>query len=197
MDRLLTLHTQPSKPSYLVWAAKWRSSSRSLVHKTHRFPPPHPLSNSGCLVCSSTAVIFAPRTTSSRRTRSFCKIGYICLTVSSRCATDNPAAHLFFAVFCNRIYAEGSPSRIRMVRRISFGMTTRPRSSIFLTIPVAFISQPPPVISAPHIRSIPFKTSKIQAKPGRFPYARLAISLVFAGFCRVCGLRDWIYFHEK
>lgn len=35
---------------------------------------------------------------------------------------------------------EGSPSRIRIVRRISFGMTTRPRSSILRTIPVAFIS---------------------------------------------------------
>lgn len=38
-------------------------------------------------------------------------------------------------VVCN-----GSPSRIRIVRRISFGITTRPRSSIRLTIPVAFIS---------------------------------------------------------
>ena len=35
--------------------------------------------------------------------------------------------------------SSGSPSRMRMVRRISFGMTTRPRSSILLTIPVAFI----------------------------------------------------------
>ena len=35
----------------------------------------------------------------------------------------------------------GSPSRIRMVRRISLGITTRPRSSIRRTIPVAFISQ--------------------------------------------------------
>ena len=34
----------------------------------------------------------------------------------------------------------GSPSRIRRTRRISFGMTTRPRSSILLTIPVAFMS---------------------------------------------------------
>ena len=34
----------------------------------------------------------------------------------------------------------GSPSRIRIVRRISFGITTRPRSSILLTIPVAFIN---------------------------------------------------------
>ena len=33
----------------------------------------------------------------------------------------------------------GSPSRMRMVRRISLGITTRPRSSIRLTIPVAFI----------------------------------------------------------
>ena len=33
----------------------------------------------------------------------------------------------------------GSPSRIRIVLRISLGITTRPRSSILLTIPVAFI----------------------------------------------------------
>lgn len=33
----------------------------------------------------------------------------------------------------------GSPSRIRSVLRISFGITTRPKSSILLTIPVAFI----------------------------------------------------------
>ncbi len=38
----------------------------------------------------------------------------------------------------NVIY-KGSPSRIRIVRRISLGMTTLPRSSILLTIPVAFI----------------------------------------------------------
>ena len=37
------------------------------------------------------------------------------------------------------IVSVGSPSRILMVRRISLGMTTRPRSSILLTIPVAFI----------------------------------------------------------
>ena len=40
---------------------------------------------------------------------------------------------------CVNVICNGSPSRIRMVRRISFGMTTRPRSSILLTIPVAFI----------------------------------------------------------
>ena len=34
---------------------------------------------------------------------------------------------------------DGSPSRIRMVLRISLGMTTRPRSSMRRTIPVAFI----------------------------------------------------------
>ncbi len=34
---------------------------------------------------------------------------------------------------------DGSPSRIRIVRRISLGMTTLPRSSIRLTIPVAFM----------------------------------------------------------
>ncbi len=37
------------------------------------------------------------------------------------------------------VVCDGSPSRIRMVRRISLGMTTRPRSSIRRTIPVAFI----------------------------------------------------------
>ena len=40
----------------------------------------------------------------------------------------------FFNVIC-----EGSPSRMRRVRRISLGITTRPRSSMRLTIPVAFI----------------------------------------------------------
>ena len=37
--------------------------------------------------------------------------------------------------------SSGVPSLIFMVRRSSFGTTTRPRSSIRLTIPVAFISQ--------------------------------------------------------
>ena len=37
------------------------------------------------------------------------------------------------------VICDGSPSRIRMVRRISLGITTRPRSSIRRTIPVAFI----------------------------------------------------------
>ncbi len=37
------------------------------------------------------------------------------------------------------VVCSGSPSRIRMVRRISLGMTTLPRSSIRRTIPVAFI----------------------------------------------------------
>ena len=43
------------------------------------------------------------------------------------------------------VICDGSPSRMRMVRRISFGMTTRPRSSIRRTIPVAFIYEIPPV----------------------------------------------------
>ncbi len=42
----------------------------------------------------------------------------------------------FFNVIC-----DGSPSRIRRVLLISFGMTTLPRSSILLTIPVAFNSK--------------------------------------------------------
>ena len=41
------------------------------------------------------------------------------------------------------VICDGSPSRMRMVRRISLGMTTRPRSSMRRTIPVAFISKTP------------------------------------------------------
>ena len=41
------------------------------------------------------------------------------------------------------VISEGSPSRILIVRLISFGITTLPRSSILLTIPVAFILFPP------------------------------------------------------
>ena len=48
-------------------------------------------------------------------------------------------------VFRANVICNGSPSRIRMVRRISLGMTTRPRSSIRRTIPVAFIYEIPPV----------------------------------------------------
>jgi len=40
--------------------------------------------------------------------------------------------------------SKGSPSRIRKVRRISLGMTTRPKSSIRRTIPVAFKLAGPP-----------------------------------------------------
>ena len=39
----------------------------------------------------------------------------------------------------DNVVSDGSPSRIRMVRRISLGITTLPRSSILLTIPVAFM----------------------------------------------------------
>ena len=47
--------------------------------------------------------------------------------------------------FCRlvNVVSDGSPSRIRSVLLISFGMTTRPRSSIRRTIPVAFISESP------------------------------------------------------
>ena len=41
------------------------------------------------------------------------------------------------------VICDGSPSRMRRVRRISFGMTTRPRSSMRRTMPVAFISKSP------------------------------------------------------
>lgn len=44
------------------------------------------------------------------------------------------------------VICDGSPSRIRMVRRISLGITTRPRSSMRRTIPVAFIYIHPPAV---------------------------------------------------
>lgn len=40
---------------------------------------------------------------------------------------------------CVTVVSKGSPSRIRIVLLISLGITTLPRSSILLTIPVAFI----------------------------------------------------------
>ncbi len=49
-------------------------------------------------------------------------------------------AKLYFCHFFN-VICDGSPSRIRRVLLISFGMTTLPRSSILLTIPVAFNSK--------------------------------------------------------
>ena len=42
-------------------------------------------------------------------------------------------------IFLQNNLSRGSDSRIFNVRRISFGITTRPRSSILRTIPVAFI----------------------------------------------------------
>ena len=44
-------------------------------------------------------------------------------------------------VYCGDVVniQEVSPSRIRITRRISLGITTRPKSSILLTIPVAFM----------------------------------------------------------
>ncbi len=39
----------------------------------------------------------------------------------------------------SNVIRDGSPSRIRIVRRISLGITTRPRSSMRRTIPVAFM----------------------------------------------------------
>lgn len=55
-----------------------------------------------------------------------------CLLARSSIAKQN-ASHRA------NVICDGSPSRIRMVRRISLGMTTRPRSSIRRTIPVAFM----------------------------------------------------------
>ena len=54
-------------------------------------------------------------------------------------------------------FCDGSPSRMRRVRRISLGMTTRPKSSMRRTMPVAFI------VSSPA-----FKISCLAAKIRRF-----------------------------
>ena len=44
---------------------------------------------------------------------------------------------------CVNVISDGSPSRIRRVLRISFGMTILPRSSTRRTMPVAFIFSSP------------------------------------------------------
>lgn len=50
--------------------------------------------------------------------------------------------------FChgNHVICDGSPSRIRRVRRISLGITTLPSSSILRTIPVALNFPAPPFL---------------------------------------------------
>ena len=61
-------------------------------------------------------------------------------------ADNSPTGEYFLNITSPSVavyISSGSPSRIRRVRRISFGITTRPRSSILLTIPVAFISKLP------------------------------------------------------
>ena len=72
---------------------------------------------------------------------------------SSSVTMYNPAPHLLDRSSMAKqnlshranVICDGSPSRIRMVRRISLGITTRPRSSMRRTIPVAFIYKFPPV----------------------------------------------------
>ena len=61
------------------------------------------------------------------------------------------------------VVCDGSPSRIRMVRRISLGMTTRPKSSMRRTIPVAFIFE-----SSPNVKKygIPTCTRKRNGMTG-------------------------------
>ena len=59
---------------------------------------------------------------------------------------NSPIGEYFFKMispFRSVNISKGSPSRIRSVRRISFGTTTLPNSSILRTMPVAFICFPP------------------------------------------------------
>ena len=78
-----------------------------------------------------------------------------CLLAKSSIAKQN-VSHCVNAV-CN-----GSPSRIRSVRRISFGITTRPRSSIRRTMPVAFISKSP--LSVKYYKAIVCRRREIMQK---------------------------------
>ena len=50
------------------------------------------------------------------------------------------------------VVSRGSPSRMRSVRRISLGITIRPKSSTLLTIPVAFIYLSPFLVGTPLLR---------------------------------------------
>ena len=59
---------------------------------------------------------------------------YFMYSLSANLRKASRKSKSVFNVVCN-----GSPSRIRIVRLISLGITTRPRSSIRRTIPVAFI----------------------------------------------------------
>lgn len=64
-------------------------------------------------------------------------LSFLCYLMYNLPPTSSTAMQKFISgvnVFC-----DGSPSRILIVLRISLGMTTLPRSSILLTIPVAFI----------------------------------------------------------
>ena len=70
----------------------------------------------------------------------------------------------------SNVVGDGSPSRIRMVRRISLGMTTRPRSSMRRTIPVAFIhdsSHISPAGAGQSFHPLPWKTWIVSADIGK------------------------------
>ena len=63
-------------------------------------------------------------------------------TYSSAKEVSSPIGEYFFRMICPSLsvkISRGVPSLIRSVFRISFGITTLPRSSILRTIPVAFI----------------------------------------------------------
>jgi hypothetical protein len=66
------------------------------------------------------------------------KILFSIIIKSSTPISANHCAALLYGV-CNNKFRSGSPSLILIVLLISLGITTLPRSSILLTIPVAFI----------------------------------------------------------
>ena len=73
------------------------------------------------------------------------------------------------------VVCDGSPSRMRRVRLISFGITTRPNSSILLTMPVARIKTPPiaqtdPSFEPSRLQMISHTSSRVRSlrESGRF-----------------------------
>ena len=69
----------------------------------------------------------------------FCKIAWLYHLPYSRFKRSASLQIASTAFKTVNIVCDGSPSLMRKVRLISFGMTTRPSSSILLTMPVARI----------------------------------------------------------
>ena len=118
------------------------------------------------ITCSSARLIgfwkksfFAPPAAATTWSRSVMQtISPVDCAIASAYCPANAFSSIIGEYFFRMIYpsrsvkiSNGVPSRKRSVRLISFGTTTRPRSSILLTIPVAFITSIPPAYHCFHI----------------------------------------------